>query len=287
MSGMIKVVNMRVRSLDMDYLDLFWQIENTTLSPNDFTFIVERSESSQGPWDQITEAFEDKYRFRDVAVNLMNRWRQTWYRIRVTRKSDSEVEYSDPARVQAKPDLIAMEVRRQERMLLKEYIGRRCYVFPIRTFGQRCSCYDVVTGQALRSHCITCYDTTFVRGYLDPIEIWVQIDPSSQSIQPLQVMETQQQNTTARMGDFPPVKPRDIIIEAGENRRWRVERVTETQRLRAVLHQELQLHEIPLSDIEYKLPVNLADLDTIKFSPGRNFTNPQQLEATDDTEYAE
>lgn len=286
MAGMLTVKDLKVVSLDQDYLDLYWAIDNTFEDVNSFTFTIERSEAAMGPWDQASQPFEDKYHYRDVNVNLIHRFRQYWYRIKITRKEDDEVTYSASIRMQPRPDKVAMEVRRLERMLFKEFVGRRCYLFPARTFGQRCpSCFDRVSGQSLRSHCLTCYDTTFAKGFLDPIEIWMQIDPCAQGTQLLQITETQQQNTSARLGDFPPTKPRDIIVEAGENRRWRVERVTETQRLRAVLHQELVLHEIPLSDIEYKLPVRLDELETVNFSPGRNFTNPQQLEAVDDSEY--
>lgn len=87
------------------------------------------------------------------------------------------------------------------------------------------------------------------------------------------------------MTDFPPCKPRDLIIEAGENKRWRVERVGTTQRLRATLHQELTLHEIPMSDIEFKVPVNVDDVMDLVVSPPRNFENPQHLGATSDFDY--
>jgi hypothetical protein len=73
-------------------------------------------------------------------------------------------------------------------------------------------------------------------------------------------------------------------VEA-ENVRWRVERVTTTQRNRAVLHQELVLHAVPLSDIEYKLPVRIDDLMAMEPSPERNFTRPQNLESAKEAEF--
>ena len=140
---MLQIRNLKVYSLSKDYVDLDWEIATTDLDPHDFTFVVERSEAQFGPFDRICEPFSDKYRFRDVIVNLLHRWRNYWYRIRVTRKSDSEVSYSDSARMAAKPDLITQETRRLELILFREHIGRSCWVFPARTFGQRCpSCYD-------------------------------------------------------------------------------------------------------------------------------------------------
>jgi len=281
---MIEVCNLKVYSLSKDHLDLTWEITNSDLDPHDYTFVVERSEAQFGPFDQISEPFSDKYDFRDVIVNLMNRWRDYWYRIRVTRKADDEVAYSGTAKLGAKPDLIALEVRRQELILFREHIGRKCWTFPVRTFGQRCSCYDRRTGNRLRSQCETCYDTTFVGGYHDPVEMYIQIDGNPKHIETQQLVETQQQNATARTLNFPALKPRDIIVES-ENRRWRIERVTTTSRMRALLHQELVLHEIPGTDIEFKIPINIDDLKNFEASPEREFTNPHDLEVHDDAEW--
>lgn len=283
---MLAVVNLKVRSLDMDYLDLQWEVEDSEESPYDYTFQVERSEAPMGPWTAVSSTFSDRYLYRDIRVNRMHNWRQYWYRIEITRLSDSSVTYSETATQAAKADLIALEVRRLESMLFEEFVGRQCYLFPIRTFGQRCKCYDAVSGQRMRSQCMDCYDTTYFRGYHNPISIWVQFDPGGKHIETnIPYTETAQGNTVARMTDFPPAKPRDLIIEAGENKRWRVERVSTTQRLRATLHQELTLHAVPSSDIEYKLPINVTSAMDLVVSPQRNFTNPQQLDATDDADY--
>jgi len=282
---MLEVQNIKAFSLSKDHIDLSWEIKNTDLDPHDFTFVVERSESQYGEFDQISEPFSDRYHFRDVVVNLLHKWRQYWYRIKITRKSDSEVSYSAAAQMGAKPDLVAQEVRRVELILFREHIGRKCWVFPARTFGQRCpACYDPVSRQRMQSQCLTCYDTSFVGGYLNPVEAYVQFDPSPKHTEVQQLVETQQQNTSARMPYFPSVKPRDIIVES-ENRRWRIERVSSTRRLRVVLHQELVLHEIPGSDIEYLIPVNIDDLGDFEASPEREFTNPHDLEGHDDASW--
>ncbi len=122
-----------------------------------------------------------------------------------------------------------------------------------------------------------CYDTTFVRGYLHPIEAYIQVDPSSKSSQHLNSGETQQDNTTCRMGYYPDVKPDDIIVEA-ENVRWRVVSQTQTEHSRAAVHQEVQIHRIPTKDMEYQVPVHFDQaLKDMYFTPVRNFTNPQNF----------
>ena len=278
--------NLRVRSFSLDFLELTWEIGDSDLDPHDYLCYILRSESPMGPWDLIAGPFEDKYRFVDNRVNLLHRWRQIYYRVRSVRKADvTDVAESEAATQTAEPDLIAEEIQRLERLLWQEFSGRRCFIFPARSFGQRCgNCYDGpdkgkgFTSQRRRSNCLTCYDTGFVRGYFDPIEIYMQIDPSPNSIQQLPIAERHQQDTSARLPNFPMVKPRDLIVEA-ENKRWRVVKVTATERLRSVVHQELILHAINLGDIEYQLPIRIDNLRDFEPSPVRNFINAQNLES--------
>jgi hypothetical protein len=281
----LKVTKLQVKSLELDHLDVYWEIEDSSEDAWDYTFTVERSESPMGPFDQVSEPFSDKYNFRDSIVNLYSRWRQLWYRVKVTKKSDGVYDYTEAVTQEARPPLDALEVRRLELIAFREHIGRLVWIFPVRTFGQRCpDCYDKRTGNRRRSQCPTCFCTTYVRGYLDPIATYIQIDPSPKHAEPLQLGKTEQSNTSARTPYFPPIKPKDIIVEA-ENRRWRIERVSTTQRLRAVLHHEIVMHEIPKADIEYTIPINIDDLMTHEPSPQREFTNPHNLESLDGAEF--
>jgi hypothetical protein len=286
MAQNLTFMNTKVRSFSLDFLEVLWEIKETELDPMDFLFYVLRSESPMGPFDVIAGPFDDHYRFVDNKVNLLHRWRQVYYKIRSVQKVDSSnAAESDAFTFANDPDLIAEEVQRLERLLWNEYAGTKCFVFPIRTFGKRCqNCYDGpekgkgFTGQRRRSHCVTCYDTSFVRGYYSPIEIFIQIDPSAISVQNLPITERGQKDTTARMPNFPIMKPRDIIVEM-TNKRWRVVKVTPTERLRAIVHQELVLHEIIKGDVEYELPIRVENLREFEPSPIRNFLNPQDLQS--------
>jgi hypothetical protein len=134
------------------------------------------------------------------------------------------------------------------------------------------------------SGCLSCFDTGFVRGYMRPIETWMSIDPNPNTEQNTTVGPLQQNDTTARLGYYPPLKPRDILVEP-ENKRWRINQVNQTEQLRAPLHQEIQMHLIPTGDIEYKIQFDPgAALSNLFFSPARSFTNPQNLETFRDEE---
>lgn len=290
----LSVQNVRVRSLNINYQEVAWEIENTSEDILDYTFQVFRSEASAGPFESISPAMEDQFLFVDNRIRVNNKWRQWHYVIRVTHKSSGDYKDFGPHSHTENPDLVAEELRKHFNLLMREFTGRRCWVLPARTFGQRCpSCFNKHLKSRTRSGCRLCYDTGYVRGYHTPIEAFIQFDPSAKANQQTNLGEVQQQNTTARMGYFPPLKPKDIVVEP-ENRRWRVSQVSSTQRLRVVVHQEVQLHEVPRSDVEYLIELNLGsgevktaqgtlvkpiELRDLWLAGSRNYTNPHTLEA--------
>lgn len=284
---MLKVTHLKVRSLDVDFAELSWKIEDTAEDVLDFSFQVLRSESAAGPWDVLTEPFSDRYIYYDRFTRPFNTYRSIFYKVRVTHKQTGEVSESSPEQQEAEADLIAKELRRHMSLLFREFTGRRCWLLPVRTFGQRCSvCWHPTLQKRMKSGCASCFDTGFSRGYLHPIETFVQIDPrGTKQERPIPTgSNTQQENTTAKVVNIGNVKPRDIIIEA-ENIRWRVIAVNQTEQSRAPIHFELQLHRIPQSDVEYSIPLVLDEaLKDMWLSPARNFTNPHNLQNFEDEE---
>lgn len=289
----LEVRDLRVRSLSIDFNEIAWEVAPTSEDLLDYTFQVLRSEAPAGPFDAVSPPLEDLFFFLDNRVKANNRWRQWHYKVRVTHKQTGDIKDFGPAQLGGEPDLIATELRKHLNLLFREFVGRRCWILPARTFGQRCTdCFNVTLKQRTKSGCLMCFDTGWVRGYHTPIESFIQVDPSADTNQQTNVGELQQSNTTARLGFFPPVKVRDVIIEP-ENRRWRVVQKSATQRLRVDVHQEIQLHEIPKSDIEYNIDFDLGTHEvktasgTVQKAIGikdlflagsRNFTNPHTLE---------
>lgn len=278
MAVSLVVKDLKVLSLDEALNRVSWSVGDTSEDVLDYTFQILRSESPSGPFEPIAPAFRDRFFYVDNVVLAGNRWRNLFYVVRVTHTPSGDTQDVGPARLEPIPDLIALELRRHIQLLFHEYAGRKCWVLPARTFGQRCSCWDKTLQKKTRSRCTQCFDTGFVRGYMSPIEVWMQVDPSPKAEQITNVGPQQQSNTTARLGAYPPIKPRDLIIES-ENRRWRVESVSQTEHLRAVVHQELQLHEIPQRDIEFSIPLNMEEaLEDQFFTPARNYTMPMNMQ---------
>ena len=278
---MLKISQFYARSFDLDHLDVFWEIEDFVGNIRQYDFYLSRSESSSGPWELLAGPFKDQYHFRDISTVMMHKWRHLYYQIELVDTVTAERKIFGPTSQLAEPDLNALEIMRQEDALFREHVGRKVWIFPVRTFGARCVCFDRVSGRRTKSNCLNCYDVGYLGGFLSPVECFVQIDPNENSPTNTHYGEQQVNTTSARLISFPPVKPKDILVEA-ENIRWRVIKVSTTQKLRAVVHQELTMHEIPRGDVEYKLPINIEDLRTLTISEERNFTNPQHVDAASD-----
>lgn len=280
---MLKVSQLYARSFDLDHLDVFWEVENFSGNILQFDFYLYCSESSYGPWQKLAGPFQDQYYFRDTTAPQRHEFRTLYYLLKIVDKVTSEEAEFGPTSQSGEPDLIALEINRQEDVLFREFVGRRCWLFPVRTFGGYCVCYDRVAGKPTKSNCLNCYDTGFLGGYLSPIETFIQFDPSGGTSVATPNGERQPNNSSARLISFPQVKPKDILVEA-ENKRWKVESVSSTQRLRSVVHQELALSKVSKGDVAFKLPINVESLRALEISAERNFVLRQHTDGEPELE---
>jgi len=279
----LQIERLLVRSLDVDRKEVTWETTNSSADPLDFTFQVLRSESPEGPFEAVSPVFEDRYIFIDAQIPAGDKYRQLWYRLRVTHKQSSETQDTGPSTHEAEPDLVANYIRRSQQVLFTQAIGRCCWLLKRRSFGPRCpSCWEPKTQQRMRAQCVDCFTTGFLRGYHNPIEIWIQIDPAAKSKKNNAQQIDHEVMTSARMSFYPNVNPGDVLVES-ENKRWRVLTVQRSERLRAPIKQELALREIQDTDIEYRIPIRVAQaLRDVQPSPPRMFTNSTDLQSAID-----
>ena len=282
---MLIVRDIKVRSFDLNFLDLFWNVEPTYEDILNFEFVVEKSTSQFGPFYDLTKSFRNKFHLRDTTLKGQNSfYASSYYRIRVKDLTSSEeVTYPENGagvKLEAKPDLVALEMARMTRLKLKEFNGRKVWAFQKRITGQRCNCYDQVMKRKMRSKCIACFDTGFVGGYDSPLETFVQIVSNNETTSHGKISEMEMENGVAVIGNYPEVSEGWVLVE-GENVRWRVgSTIKKLRKNRALIKQVVQVHRIPLGDIEYSLPIKIEKLDELILHPPRNLTNPQTLDTS-------
>lgn len=268
---MLEIENIQVRSLLLRSLRVSWEVKPTPEETLDYDFRVMRSEAQGGPWDPVTDWFTDRFVFHDNIVPPYNANRRLFYLIQVRRRSNpAEVKEFGPGYQTEEPDLIAVEVRRHWEVHLRELVGYRAWLFPVRTFGTTCrNCFDKTTQRVIDPGCKSCFGTGYARGYHHPIEIWPKIDPTPTTTQTQGVILTQKSITRMIIGGNPQVKDKDLIVMS-DNRRWRVAGITETRRLNSTLHQELSVVECERGDVSFDVPVNF-DLLRADLAAPRNY----------------
>lgn len=282
---MLKLSNIRVRAFDIGYLAIAWDIEPCFESVGDYEFQILRAEAEFGPYVAVTPWFRNRTQVRDGSVkNWRSFYTRIYYRVVVRQRTDTTNTAAYPelggAKLGALPDLVALEMARQVNLTLKEFSGRQVWVFPRRRTGERCTtCIDPVRQRKTQSACRNCYDVGIVGGYDTPVQVWGQILSPDEQTRHTTVGSIETQDSLLRLGNYPELGAGDLVVEA-ENLRWRVgERIAKDRKARALVKQNAPIHLVEKSDIEYFVPVNLAESDWFDLvaSPERNYTNPQSM----------
>jgi hypothetical protein len=251
---MIKLKNVKLESTDLEKISVQWEVESTSDNVFKYAFDVFRGESINGPFDKVAGPLYDTYKVSDNIAPRKMAWRNLYYVVRATNVDGSFTE-SEPKSLNARLPFEALEMIRLQGLLLREYIGRPCIVYPKRTFGQRCTCFDTLTQRRQVTSCYTCYNTGFIKGYHYPLMSYIAIGAFSKEKGVSESLIMNSAHVHAIMGIDPIVKSGDIVVER-EGTRWRVQSVFTTERLRAPVHQEVDLVKISEGDIEFKLPIS-------------------------------
>jgi hypothetical protein len=280
------VCNIRVRSFDVDYLDVYWDVEPSYEDINNFEFVLEKSPAEFGSYEDLTKPLINRFHVRDNTVRgQRSYYNRIYYRVRAINRTTGESKVfpeTGGVRLAALPDLAALEMARINNLKIKEFTGRKMWVYPKKRNGQRCAqCYDETLQRRTRSNCGTCFDTGWVGGYHSPVETYGLIVSPNETTIHANFGNIDSENTTLVMGNYPELSEGDLVLEA-ENIRWRVSSsIGKTKKSRALVRQQATIHRIPNSDVDYRVPINLTE-DEIKdliASPERNYTNPQTLES--------
>jgi len=293
------VRNIRVYTLERDALTVSWEIEYTLEDLATYSISIWRSESGAGPYQRVSNEMnaQDVYEFQDRGLNLFSKWREFYYRVRLTKGADgSFVEFgsTDPLQVlrnsadpggvvsEAPPDIEALESIRRFALVLREFSGRRVLVLSERTWGQRCpACWDNLKRRRNKANCKACFDTGVAGGYFRPVETFASKPSMQQQVQLTPLFEMQPNDQAMYFAARPRIKPRDLVIDI-DGRRWRVLTVAKNEKAWALTRQVAQVRMVSRDQVEYDIPIEASDwsVDSLTAGPMR-----QHLRSTDIDSY--
>jgi len=230
-----------------------WWIQPTNEDLDQTAVTVFRGYSSEGPFESIADVPGTQQYFRDSGALIRDKWREVYYKLRVT-SPDGSVDESEAFGVASQPTLETVATRRRTDIALR-FEGVPCLIYVRRGEGERCpDCWDPVLQKVMSSTCPRCFNTGRLGGFYSPILTQVKINPVAKVNEPGDTLR-QVSQTTGMCSFLPIVSPRDLIYEVNTGKRWRLVSVSPTEHHRVTIHQDLQMIELNTGDIEHKLPI--------------------------------
>lgn len=275
---MLKVTKFYCRSFDIDSLTIFWEIEDVSLTDDIYAyeFSLLKCESPAGPYDLVYGPFKNIFLFRDSVHPENHKNRTIFYKLQIKDSRSGQITEWGPTAQLPEPNLEALEMIRLEDVLFRNFIGRKFYLLPRKTFGARCICFNKIMQRQEIANCKTCFGVGYVGGWNTPISFYAQKDPKAKQLQLTPTINHTPSLITMRTISYPPINPGDLVVDS-ENHRSIVISSTPTQRLGADIHQEVVIKELLKGSIEYLVPIkdDIKKIDQI--SDRRLFENPMTL----------
>lgn len=147
-----------------------WDIK-TTETLNNVSFALYVSESPEGEWRQLGLFNNKTYSFiDDTFPKFQSKWTIFYYKLDVLQGTKVVKTIINELFLNINPILKEMRRRVTELNVSTRYGGTECLVYKIKTYGQRCVCYDLLSKQSKVLNCPQCGGTTIVRGIYTPIK---------------------------------------------------------------------------------------------------------------------
>jgi hypothetical protein len=253
---MLNINSLKVSNFELDTLAIEWSLSNP-LNEDLTSYSLEllRSESPIGPFEFVYRPSLNTNSYLDNCVNTGSKSRNYYYMFRVIYKPDDSTFIDTTAiTVMPPPDVIAIDVIRAERLLLKRYIKTKVWFYMARSIGVKCkNCWDAKLQRRTKHDCPICYGTGYDAGFFDPIPGYIELNPHPKTLQASGFGPMQPSQTSGWTTSYPLLKTNDWIFEVDSGRRWRINQIGYNEKSRFVTKQLLGLEEDIKSHIIYDI----------------------------------
>ena len=176
--------------------------------------------------------------------------------------------WSDPVYLGRHADGRLMVIKQAENLLYRRFYGEPSYLVKKKSTGVRCtSCWSASRQQRTKTHCSVCDGSGFVDGYYCAVEIQIAFDSEDLKSDSQRSFEDVYDSKRARMSNYPMVRPKDLIINKDDYKRYVVKHVETTKlplhsttavklsKQNYVVSQLLTLQELNPDDNEYNVDI--------------------------------
>jgi hypothetical protein len=231
-----------------------WALKPHAWPVEDLGFVVFRSMSPKGPWEELDPVTVGQLDYTDFSV-VGTLTRTYYYIVRAVSLSGKGFVDSEPSWLVHDPDHVAVEMVRKKQLFLLHRGGIEAAVLPVRTWGPRCSrCYNEQRMRAEDDNCAECFGTGFTGGFLNPVNVPALFHLPERTVvqagipfEPIKVY--------AELANYPVLHPDDIVVDRTMNVRYLVEHIRTTSHRGYPISQIVQLNRLSDSDVIYEIPI--------------------------------
>ena len=225
---------------------------NTDVPPVEVPVIIDGALQDYFEWDDEQFNF-DRYYYFTVEAYL--------------KTAPTVIVASRQEHISGRPDGIAMAIIQIERRYNKTYVGAPSTIWKVRVVNGSCpECWNELTRTTMKSNCSTCHGTGYLNDYYSGFSAEIAFEYGNIAEQGDQTSTQINTTTSARMSNYPIVRPGDIILNNDNGQRYvvnnpvqrtqlpRVRRSkTELAQKPAIISQILNLRLLAPKDPEYRI----------------------------------
>jgi len=234
---------------------LRWALNPHDWPQTDLVFVIFRSQSPQGPWEEVGFVEEGVWVYTDFAIYSPAVLRNFYYIVRCASRAGKG--YVDSTWVNAQPeqDNVATEMIRKKMVFLYTRGGSQAAVLCAKTWGSACSrCYNYEKMQATDPDCPNCFGTGYTGGYVKPVYVPAIINPPRKSVVAAGLVYSPR-NIYAEIGYMPLTNEGDLFVDVKQNVRYTVKEVQPYSHRLVTVSQTLVLNRLEENDNVYSIPV--------------------------------
>jgi hypothetical protein len=234
-----------------------------------YVYSVYRSGSVNGPWTLLNSTPTANTFFLDPAIELFSLDREYYYKVIATstnlvtpisKESKATSLIADQHGLVHRRYLEFNKIKRDRRIQLF-MVNSEVLILKRKHYGERCTdCYDQEINEVLKDKCDTCFGTSFIGGFYNPVRLLVEY--REERVQKAVDMHSYAEAIISSliMQDAPRANKDDIIYEPNFDRMWRIMTIQNSSLNKSPLSQILTIVELARDSIEYRIPINQSSI---------------------------
>jgi hypothetical protein len=249
---MLEFESLEVFQTEPDVTIASWVLRMTNEDLTGLEFVVSRSHAQHEDFEEVGRVPYPQRYFVDRSGDRFDHWRKAYYRVSASFQGRT---------FEKGPETIGSDLFPMSREMIRRIgIDLRFSGIPVMVYlkrkGERCpDCWDPHLKKATRSSCSTCFATSFVGGYHDPILTLANKVPEVKRDQP-DVTKRQNAQTILKMSVFPVLRPNDILYHVNTPDRWRIVSIQpEVVHDNLVGQEQIVVAKLNPTDVEHSLPI--------------------------------